>query len=100
MNKKKCPACKSSHTIKYGVRKGVQLYQCRDCGYQFRAVSLVSNDEIWDAYLQKKQTISELSVLYGISTATVKRRLHDIKREWVQPPLQGDGFVHLDVTYW
>ena len=35
-----------------------------------------------------------------MSVATVKRRLHDIKREWVQPPLSGEGFVHLDVTYW
>lgn len=100
MNKKKCPVCKSGHTIKNGVRKGVQLYQCRDCGYQFRAGCVVSNDEIWDAYQQRKQTISELSVLYGISKATVKRRLHDIKREWVQPPLSGEGSVHLDVTYW
>ena len=35
-----------------------------------------------------------------MSVATVKRRLHDIKREWEQPPLSGEGFVHLDVTYW
>ena len=35
-----------------------------------------------------------------MSVATIKRRLHDIKREWVQPPLSGEGFVHLDVTYW
>jgi hypothetical protein len=35
-----------------------------------------------------------------MSVATVKRRLRDVKREWVQPPLAGGGFVHLDVTYW
>lgn len=35
-----------------------------------------------------------------MSVSTIKRRLHDIKREWVQPPLSGEGFVHLDVTYW
>jgi hypothetical protein len=42
----------------------------------------------------------ELSERFGMSAATIKRRLHDIKREWVQPPLSGEGFVHLDVTYW
>ncbi len=44
--------------------------------------------------------IKELSERFGKSVATIKRRLHDIKREWVQPPLSGGGFVHLDVTYW
>ncbi|WP_428829173.1 IS1/IS1595 family N-terminal zinc-binding domain-containing protein, partial [Prevotella amnii] len=26
MNKKKCPVCKSKHTVKNGVRYGKQLY--------------------------------------------------------------------------
>ena len=60
----------------------------------------MSEDELWDAYQQEKQTIMELSERFGMSAATIKRRLHDIKREWVQPPLSGEGFVHLDVTYW
>ena len=61
MNKKKCPVCKSPHTIKYGVRKGVQLYRCSDCGYQFRAVNEVSKKEYWRVYQHEKQTIMELS---------------------------------------
>ena len=100
MSKKECPVCNGKHTIKYGVRKGVQLYKCQDCGYQFRAGVEVSENELWNAYQQKKQTIKELSERFGMSVATIKRRLHDIKREWVQPPLSGEGFVHLDVTYW
>ena len=100
MNKRKCEACGSSHTVKNGVRKCVQLYKCQDCGYQFRAGTEVSQEDLWNAYQQEKQTIRELSVRYGMSVATIKRRLHGIKREWEQPPLSGDGFVHLDVTYW
>ena len=100
MNKRKCEVCGSSHTVKNGVRKGVQLYKCRDCGYQFRAVADVSGDDLWRAYQDGKQTIKELSEHFRISVATVKRRLHDIKREWVQPSLGGGGFVHLDVTFW
>ncbi|MBR1790616.1 MAG: hypothetical protein IJ754_02505 [Bacteroidaceae bacterium] len=100
MNKRKCEVCGSSHTVKNGVRKGVQLYKCQDCGHQFRAGSEVSADDLWDAYQQEKQTIKELSARFGMSAATVKRRLHDIKREWVHPPLDGSGFLHLDTTYW
>ncbi|WP_428829174.1 IS1/IS1595 family N-terminal zinc-binding domain-containing protein, partial [Prevotella amnii] len=29
MNKKKCPVCKSKHTVKNGVRYGKQLYLCK-----------------------------------------------------------------------
>ena len=100
MFKMRCQVCGSTHTKKNGVRKGVQLYKCQDCCYQFRASTVVSEQDLWNAYQQGKQTVKELSVRYGMSVATIKRRLHDIKREWVQPPLSGEGFVHLDVTYW
>jgi len=59
----------------------------------------VSNDELWRVYQQEKQTIKELSERFCMSVATVKRRLHDIKRDWVPPPLGGSGFLHLDTTY-
>ena len=100
MNKKKCAVCGSSHTVKNGIRKGIQLYKCQECGNQFRAGVEVGESDLWNAYQQEKQTIKELSERFGKSVATIKRRLHDIKREWVQPPLSGGGFVHLDVTYW
>ena len=96
----RCDVCGSTHTKKNGVRKGVQLYKCQECGYQFRSRMEASDDDLWNAYQEEKQTIKELSVRFGLSVATIKRRLHDIKREWVQPTLSGDGFVHLDVTYW
>ena len=60
----------------------------------------MSENELGNAYQQEKQTIKELSERFGMSVATIKRRLHYIKREWVQPPLSGEGFVHFDVTYW
>lgn len=100
MFKMRCLVCGNTHTKKNGVRNGVQLYKCKECGYQFRAVKEVSKEELWTAYQDGKQTIKELSECFKISVATVKRRLHDIKREWVQPALSGEGFVHLDVTYW
>jgi len=96
----RCLVCGSTHTKKNGVRRCVQLYKCQDCGYQFRGRVEVSEDVLWNAYLQEKQTISELSERFGMSVSTIKRRLQGIRREWVQPSLSGEGFVHLDVTYW
>jgi len=96
----RCLVCGSTHTKKNGVRRCVQLYKCQDCGYQFRGRVEVSEGVLWNAYLQEKQTISELSGRYGMSVSTIKRRLQGIRREWVQPSLSGEGFVHLDVTYW
>jgi len=100
MFKMRCVVCGSTHTKKNDVRKGVQLYKCQECDYQFRASSEVSEDELWRSYHQDKQTIAELSSRFRISVSTVKRRLRGIKCEWVQPPLCGGGFVHMDVTYW
>ena len=96
----RCVVCGSTHTKKNGVRNGTQLYKCQECGYQFRGKKEVSDDDLWCAYQQEKQTILELSSRFGISVSTVKRRLYSIKCEWEQPRLSGGGFVHLYVTYW
>lgn len=100
MYKIKCPVCKGTNTVKNGKRNGVQLYICIDCPYQFRNRKEVNGDKLWSDYQDRKQTISELADARGISQSTVKRRLRDVEREWVQPALLGSGFVHLDTTYW
>ena len=74
MYKIKCPVCGSSHTMKNGKRKGVQLYVCGECRYQFRNRNEVSAEELWRCYLDGKQTVSELSAAYGLSPSTIKRR--------------------------
>ena len=100
MFKVKCPVCGSVHTMKNGKRKGVQLYICRECRYQFRNSQEASPDELWASYQDGKQTVSELAAAHGVSPSTIKRRLHNVCREWTHPQLSGSGFVHLDTTYW
>ena len=95
-----CPACRSSHTMKNGKRKGVQLYVCRECGYQFRNTRDVLDEQIWKAYSQNKQTITELADHFHVSESTIKRKLRYVEKKWVQPPLSGSGFVNIDATYW
>lgn len=97
----KCPVCSSSHTMKNGKRYKVQLYRCRDCGHQFRHRKSPTDAMLWYQYQDHKQTIQELSEMYGVSPSTIKRRLRNVVMEWQQPPLLGQsGFVHLDATYW
>lgn len=101
MNKKKCPHCGSAQTKRNGLRTGVQLYKCKACGRQFRAGAHITQDDLWEAYTNGKQTIYELASIYRKSPSSIKRRLRDIERVWVQPNLSGQsGYVHLDATYW
>lgn len=100
MYKLKCPVCGDAHTVKNGKRKGIQTYLCKGCGYQFRNNTGVSRDALWRNYQEGKQTISELATAHGVSDSTIKRRLREIEKEWVQPQLAGGGYVHLDATYW
>ena len=67
MNKKKCPKCGSIKTKKNGQRNGVQLYKCTACNHQFRGGQKVSIDELWEAYMNGKQTIRELASIYHVS---------------------------------
>lgn len=101
MYKVLCPACRSSHTMKNGMRNGVQLYICRDCKYQFRNTRQISESRLWEMYLRKKQTISELADSLNVSESTIKRKLRFISKEWTNPDLTGcSGFVNIDATYW
>lgn len=100
MNKSKCPICGSNRTIKYGTHKGIQTYKCTECGYRFRNSKFPSDHDLWMMYQTHKQTIQELALSLGVSSSTIKRRLHNIDIKWEQPSLSGHGFVHLDATYW
>ena len=100
MYKIKCPACKGTHTVKNGKRQGVQLYVCKECGYQFRNGNKVDTDTLWSLYQDGKQTMAELAEKHRISQSTIKRRIREVTIGWDQPSLTGSGFLHLDTTYW
>lgn len=100
MYKIKCPACKGTHTVKNGKRQGVQLYVCKECGYQFRNGNRVDTDTLWSLYQDGKQTMAELAEKHRISQSTIKRRIREVTIGWDQPSLTGSGFLHLDTTYW
>ena len=51
-------------------------------------------------YQDGKQTFPELADSLGISSSTIRRRFSTLEIKWVQPPLSGGGYVHVDATYW
>ena len=77
------------------------MYKCTECGYQFRAGKTIPEEEILNAYLNGKQTISDLSARFKVSESTIKRALNRVDKKWGNNwKLSGSGFVNIDVTYW
>lgn len=69
------------------------------CGHCFRGGHKLTEDEVWNMYLNSKQTAAEISTKTGVSPSTVKRILSRITFEWKQPNMTGKGVIHLDATY-
>lgn len=69
------------------------------CGHRFSGGRDITKEEIWDMYLQGKQTMAQISENTGLSISTVTRRLASISLDWEQPRITGRGVIHLDATY-
>lgn len=69
------------------------------CGHRFSGGHELTKDEIWELYLNGKQTVSQISETTRLSPSTVKRRLAEISFKWMQPTATGCGIVHIDATY-
>ena len=73
---------------------------CKGGEHQFQNKLGTNDDVLWRSYQEGKQTISELAAAFGVSDSTIKRRLRKIEWKWFQVQLEGNGYVHLNVTYW
>ena len=69
------------------------------CGYRFSGGIKLTKEQIWEMYLQGKQTIAQISKSTGTSASTVTRRLATISFDWKQPKIKGSGVIHIDATY-
>lgn len=81
MNKKKthCPKCGSQKTKKNGHIRGVQQHRCQECVYQFtshRRQKNIEQNHIWRDYCFEKQTVRELSEVYGKDRRTIRKILN------------------------
>lgn len=69
------------------------------CGHRFSGGRDVTKEDIWEMYLNGKQTIAQIGRITGLSSSTVTRRLASISFNWEQPKVKGSGVIHLDATY-
>lgn len=101
MYTQKCPRCGSSKVKKSGLRNHVQHYKCKCCGRQFQSKLRLTEDKVWQEYLEAKQTLAEIAGHHHVSISTIQRILQKRIIEWEQPCLWGYmGYVHIDATYW
>lgn len=75
------------------------MYKCFACGKQFLGGVRINAEEIWEAYVDGKQTYSQLACKYGCSTKTIQRKLDTY---CVRLPLTSGRpvIVLMDTTYW
>lgn len=85
--------------MRNGTRSGVQLYKCMACGRQFRGKKYLDKQDLWECYLQGKQTIRELAVANGVSESSIKRLLREVTVVWRNPVCHGHGVIQMDATY-
>ena len=95
---KNCFYCNSTITKKNGKKGVKQLYKCFACGKQFIGGNRLNPDQIWQEYVQGKQTYFQLSQKYNCSIKTIQRKIDLVK------PLRKTSFpdvvnVLMDTTY-
>ncbi len=79
--------------------QGVQMYTCHICRKQFCGGNRLDPKILWEEYLQNKQTYRKISIRYGVSESTVKRRIRTISEEFHPDIPKKRGFLLLDTTY-
>jgi hypothetical protein len=71
--------------VKNGWRERVQRYKCFSCGFRFQNKNRAKRFEnkIWNEYVFKKQTLSELSHDYDYSIRSLQQKIKD--HELIEP---------------
>jgi len=105
IRRKRCWACKSLSTIKWGKQAGKQRYKCSSCGILFTGSNLSvrrKNREHWfRQWITGKQTFSQLLIQSGYSERTLKRYFYDYLSRYPQWQIVQKERVNLllDGTY-
>jgi transcription elongation factor Elf1 len=101
MNKRACPHCHCSKTVKYGKQHSHQRYLCKDCRKTFSTAPrpCKRNTNIQSDFMDHKQSVKLLAVKYQLHPNTIRQIVHQIT---VQPIVQQPRPVSviMDVTYW
>lgn len=89
-------------TRKYGRQQGLQRYQCRACHGFFQSIRKGIKDQkvLWQSYVFKRQTITDLAYSVNLCERQVRRKLRHV-------PVPAQGYISktdpvvlvMDTTY-
>ncbi len=76
----------------------MQRYKCASCSKRFTGGNRINKDQIWQQYIEGKQTYGQLAAKYGCSTKTIQRKIDAVTatRQTTFPCLVN---VLMDTTY-
>ncbi len=73
--------CGSKAVIKKGKQSGIQRFQCKKCGKKFQSLRRDKSNflnKLWNKYVWKKQTVSDLANTYNRSEKWIRNQLNKI----------------------
>lgn len=76
----------------------MQRYKCASCGKRFTGGNRIKQDEVWQQYIQGKQTYEQLATQYNCSTKTIQRKIDAVKVNR-ETTFSGIANVLMDTTY-
>lgn len=102
MNRRFCPRCNCSSTVKHGKRNGKQRYRCSKCGKTWVNKSRPQRLEqkIWRDYTTNTSTVRELSERYHKHPNTIRRIIHQYALPSLLPSnIHNSSVIIMDATY-
>ncbi len=76
----------------------MQQYKCIACGRQFGGGIRLNSQQIWEEYIEGKQTYHQLAIKYNCSIKTIQRRIDSITTER-ETTFRDTVNVLMDTTY-
>lgn len=85
--------------VRNGVRDRKQLYKCKSCGRQFLGGVRRDKAQVIADYVERKQTLAQLAVKYGVNEKTIRRDLEGMRYVHKIAKYK-DVTIQMDTTYW
>lgn len=98
---KKCSFCGVGELIKKGKRRGVQRYQCTNCGKNFQSKRRKEKlqNKLWNEYIAGKQTAGQLAIKYKQSRKWILKQLKKVSVPASEAGKKKEIIVVADATF-
>lgn len=100
-NKRHCPHCHCSMTIKFGRRKGRQRYRCKACKAVWSSMERPNRvyKLLWSDFVFRGYRVVDLADKYNLSKTTIRKILDEYVVPPIIPSLDDHSVIAMDCTY-